>query len=235
MPSSSSAAAPAPFSPQRSFLLDRDDVTAVALVRHGQQQRPASPVFDPEQWVDPPLSALGRHQADSVAAYLAEERVDVVACSQLSRAHETARTIAVRHGLDPVVFEELREVEAFRDGDARQAVSEATWRGAQERFVTERSWDVVPYGEGSAELRDRVTSVLEGLLALHPGKNLVVVCHGGVINAYLAQLLGIAQDMFFLPAHASVSRLRAVGAVRALDGLNERHHLRAAGPDLLTY
>jgi broad specificity phosphatase PhoE len=94
---------------------------------------------------------------------------------------------------------------------------------------------VGPFGESSEELRHRVVSTVEGLLAMHQGANLVVVCHGGVINAYLAYLLGIVQDMFFLSAHASVTRIRRLGEQRALHSLNDRDHLVAAGPELLTY
>ena len=77
--------------------------------------------------------------------------------------------------------------------------------------------------------------VIDLLLAMHPGAHLVVVCHGGVINAYLAHLLGIREDMFFLPAHTSVTRVRRMGPRRALHSLNDRDHLTTAEPALLTY
>ena len=35
---------------------------------------------------------------------------------------------------------------------------------------------------------------------------MVVVAHGGVINAYLREIIGASDDMFFHPAHASISR-----------------------------
>jgi probable phosphoglycerate mutase len=222
-----------------TFLLAQSEATELALVRHGQQQLPTSPVFTPAEWVDPPLSAVGRRQAELVGKAFAGRQADVVVSSHLSRALETARAIATHHDLEPVVLEDLREVETYRDLDdgatPADALAEPFWRGVQERFPTERRWDLVPFGESSAELRHRVVSTIEGLLAMHPGANLVVVCHGGVINAYLAHLLGIAEDMFFLPAHTSVSLVRRLGARRALHSLNDRDHLTAADPGLLTY
>ena len=221
-----------------TFLLAQPEVTELALVRHGQQQLPASPVFTPAEWVDPPLSAVGRSQAELVGKAFAERSVDVVISSHLSRALETARAIAGHHGLEPVVLEDLREVETYRDladgASPADALPEPFWRGVQERFPSERRWDLVPFGESSAELRHRVVSTIEGLLAIHRDANLVVVCHGGVINAYLAHLLGIAEDMFFLPAHTSVSRVRRLGARRALHSLNDRDHL-TSDTGLLTY
>ena len=224
---------------QHTFLLAQPEATELALVRHGQQQLPTSPVFQPAEWIDPPLSAVGRRQAELVGEAFAGRRVDVVVTSHLSRALETARAIAGHHDLDPVVLEDLREVETYRDledgATPADVLAEPRWRGVQERFPIERRWDLVPFGESSTELRHRVVSTIEGLLALYPDAHLVVVCHGGVINAYLAHLLGIAEDMFFLPAHTSVSHLRRLGARRALHSLNDRDHLTTVDPALLTY
>lgn len=221
-----------------TFLLAQPGATELALVRHGQQQWPSSPVFTPAEWVDPPLSAVGRRQAERVGEAFAGRPVDVVVSSHLSRAAETARAIAGHHGLEPVVLEDLREVETYRDladgATPADTLAEPFWRGVQERFPAERRWDLVPFGESSAELRHRVVSTIEGLLAMHPHANLVVVCHGGVINAYLAHLLGISEDMFFLPAHTSVSRIRRLGHRRVLHSLNDRDHV-VVDPELLTY
>ena len=228
-----------PFSMHETFLVAQAEATGLAFVRHGQQQRPTSPVFTPSEWVDPPLSETGRRQAEAVGRALAGQPVDVVVSSHLGRAHETALAIAGRHGLEPLVLPDLREVETYRDledgASPSDAVPEAFWRGVQARWPEERRWDLVPFGESSEELRHRVVSTVEGLLAMHAGAHLVVVCHGGVINAYLAHLLGIREDMFFLPAHASVTRLRVLGRRRALESVNDRDHLTSADPSLLTY
>jgi probable phosphoglycerate mutase len=61
------------------------------------------------------------------------------------------------------------------------------------------------------------------------------VCHGGVINAYIGHLLGLRQDMFFRPAHASVSRVLAGDGRRVIHTLNELHHLQAVDPALVTF
>lgn len=222
-----------------TFLLAQPEATELALVRHGQQQVPTSPVFTPAEWVDPPLSAVGRRQAELVGRAFAERPVDVVVSSHLSRALETARAIAAHHDLQPVVLEDLREVETYRDLEdgvsPADALAAPFWRGVQERFPAERRWDLVPFGESGAELRHRVVSTIEGLLAIHPGANLVVVCHGGVINAYLAHVLGIAEDMFFLPAHTSITRVRRLEHRRILHSLNDRDHVAGVDPQLLSY
>jgi broad specificity phosphatase PhoE len=166
----------------------------LTFVRHGKQEVPSGS-FTPKLWADPPLSGLGKRQAAAVGAALAAEPVDAVLCSHLVRAAETARQVAAPHDLEPIVYPELREVETYRDvpDDVRleDVLPPVMWHGVQERFVRELRWDVSPFSESSAEFRHRVVTVVEGILALHKGRQLAIVCHGGVINAYIGHLLGL--------------------------------------------
>ena len=213
-------------------------MVTLVFVRHGKQEVPSGS-FTPGLWTDPPLSELGRRQAAVVGKALAAEPVDAVLCSNLARAGQTAREVAAPHGLEPVVYPELREVETYRDVPAGARLEDVLppvmWHGVQERFNRELRWDVSPFSESSAEFRQRVVTVVEGILALHPGRRLAIVCHGGVINAYLGHLLGLRQDMFFRPAHASVSRVLAGDGRRVIHTLNELHHLEATDASLVTF
>jgi broad specificity phosphatase PhoE len=210
----------------------------VSFVRHGKQEFPEEP-FTPALWADPPLSEIGQRQAAAVGAAFADEPLDAVLCSHLIRARETANHVAGLHGLEPVVYPELREVEVYRDvpdGTALEEVLPAVmWHGVHERFVRERRWDVSPFSESSAEFRHRVVTIVEGILALHRGSHLAIVCHGGVINAYIGHLLGLREDMFFRPGHASISRVLAGDGRRVIHTLNELHHLQVVDPALVTF
>jgi 2,3-bisphosphoglycerate-dependent phosphoglycerate mutase len=233
-----SLAAPSPTSLDRPFLTGQPDVVTLTFVRHGMQEVPPGS-FTPGLWADPPLSGIGRRQAATVGAALAAEPIDAVVCSNLERARQTAREVAGPHDLEPVVYPELREVETYRDVPdgvrLEDVMSPVMWHGVRERFDRELRWDVSPFSEGSTEFRSRIVTVVEGILALHKGSQLAIVCHGGVINAYLGHLLGLRQDMFFRPAHASVSRVLAGDGRRVIYTLNELHHLQAADPALVTF
>jgi broad specificity phosphatase PhoE len=223
----------------RLFLTGATEVTELILVRHGQQVFPDPATATIADWVDPPLSAIGERQATTVGRYLSAKPVDAVFSSQLLRANATGRAIAERHGVEVQVMEDLREIETFRDRprDARptEVLGEIVLRGARERFVRHRTWDVYPATERHAEFRLRTANAIEGILALHPGKRVVVACHGGVINAYVGEVLGLDVAMFFRPAHASVHRVLAQDGVRALQSLNETHHLAGESDELVTY
>jgi 2,3-bisphosphoglycerate-dependent phosphoglycerate mutase len=220
----------------RVYLTDLPDVTRLVLVRHGQQSVPDLRNATPRDWIDPPLSALGRKQASAVGRHLSKEPVDAVYCSTLSRAHDTGAAIAKHHDLPMIVLAELREIEIFRDiGERRpqEVLGDLVLRGAQERFARDRRWDAYPLTERSHEFDDRVIAAMEGILAAHGGATVVVACHGGVINAYLAWVLGLHEDMFFRPAHASVHTVLVKDDRRVILGLNDVSHLK--GRDLVTF
>jgi broad specificity phosphatase PhoE len=210
-----------------AFLSNTEHVTELILVRHGQQEYDVNgPV---SELMDPPLSALGREQARLVGAALSTERIDAVYASPLQRALDTGREIARHHRLEPVVVDDLREVAIFRDVPPDQTPVEFIGRqvlaGARERMITEKSWDVYPYSEASAEFNKRVVNAIEGIMVSHPDQRVVVACHGGVINAYIGHIIGSRYDMFFRPAHTSINVVAGGEGRRALFRLNDVHHL----------
>lgn len=215
----------------RAFLTGVEDVTEVILVRHGEQFIADRRSGKRGDTVDPPLSERGQAQARLVGERLSTERIHAVYSSPLRRAHDTAREIARHHRLDPVVMHDLREVEVFRDVPPDANTAEFLGRdlltGMMERMIRERRWDVYSHTEGSAEFRRRTVNAIEAIITANEGKRVVVACHGGVINAYAAHIVGSQLDMFFLPAHTSLSVVAAGAGIRAVHSLNDVHHLQA--------
>ena len=221
----------------QAFLTDDPEVGHLILVRHGQQQWPDPESSTTGDWVDPPLSAVGRQQADEVGKYLAPSPISAVYSSQLARANDTGKAIAAHHGLDVTVMESLEEIRMFQhipdDQKAIDVVGEKVLEGARERFVQIRKWDAYPFSESSLDFRRRVGYSIEGVMAGHPGETVVVACHGGVINAVVAEILGLEADFVFRPGHASVHWIRFGRGRRVIESLNDHYFLRVA--DLLTY
>ena len=77
----------------------------------------------------------------------------------------------------------------------------------------------------SQEFRERAVRGIERLIADHEGMSIVLVSHGGVINAFLGDILGIEEDLFFLPNHCSITTVWIKGDVRRVHSINERQHL----------
>jgi len=222
----------------RTFLTNFPGVTTLLLIRHGKQHFAHRDNPTTADWVDPPLSETGGRQAEAVGRALASERVDVVYSSPLMRALTTARAVAGHHGLDVRVVADLREIELFRDVPEATSLTDHIGmdelRRLQDQFFRERRWDVYPYSESGSDFRSRVVEAFDEIVARHPGQNVAVACHSGVKNCYLGQVLGLAEDMFFRPAHASVSRVLAGDGRRVVHSLNETRHLSEIDPRLVT-
>lgn len=220
----------------RAFLTDDPHRTELILVRHGQQDFPSQDAAV-EDWRDPPLTDLGERQAAAAGRALADEGITAVYSSRLLRAHRTGMAVAEAHGLEVQVLESLAEVHMFGYLQPHERpldrISETELEGARRRFARERRWEVYPFTESSIDFRRRVANSIEGIVAAHPGEKVVVACHGGVINAYVADFVGIDADMFFRPAHASIHRVLARHERRVVLALNELSHLRQ--DDLLSF
>jgi broad specificity phosphatase PhoE len=221
----------------RAFLTGAKNVTEVLLIRHGQQEYDADgPVGD---LIDPPLSEQGRLQARLLGQALSTTTLDAVYTSTLRRARDTAEAVAEHHSLKVDIVPDLREVEVFRDMPPDKTVLEVLGKerlsATRERMLEERSWDVYPYSESSADFRKRAVNAVEACIAKHEGRRIAVVCHGGVINIYTGHIIRSAIDMFFRPAHTSVNIVVAGDGRRVLRLLNDTHHLTTAEGDAVSY
>jgi broad specificity phosphatase PhoE len=193
----------------------------IVLVRHGLPLR-----VELETGIaDPELAAEGHEQAEKMAAYLGVEDVEAVYVSPLRRAIETARPLCKVLGLEAVVSEGVAEF----DRNSREYVPVEELRATNDprwEKLLRGEWDGVD--EDPSLFKARVVATVEDMIARHPGGRVVVVCHGGVINQYLAHVLGIETHIgFFYPKYTSIHRVMAArSGQRSIVSINEASHLR---------
>jgi len=193
----------------------------IVLVRHGLPLR-----VELETGIaDPELAAEGHEQAAKMAAYLGVEDVEAVYVSPLRRALETARPLCKVLGLEAVVSEGVAEF----DRNSREYVPVEELRASNDprwEKLLRGEWDGVD--EDPSIFKARVVATVEDMIARHPGGRVVVVCHGGVINQYLAHVLGIETHVgFFYPKYTSIHRVMAArSGQRSIVSINEASHLR---------
>ena len=211
--------------PQSGRIDDQTFPTEVLLVRHGESAAvvPGSP-----ESKDPPLSPRGVEQAAAIAARLADSKIDLVVSSHLTRAAATAEAIAAPHGLTATQRDDLREVDLgeWDEGGFRQRA--AVHDPGYLAFVAAGRWEVIPGAEPDDDLRARVVAALDDLAATHPAGRIVVVSHGGSINAWLAHRFGAHRSMLVAIDNTSITRLRTDGAHWLVQGVNDTHHLGTA-------
>jgi probable phosphoglycerate mutase len=149
-----------------------------------------------------------------------------VACSPLRRALETVAPYAEAAGVTVEVVEDLAEAHL---GEWERLTFEeilATDEEVVERLRNQEAiWHRAPGGERLPAFRARVGRAVERLLAAHPEGDVLVVAHGGVINAYIAPILGIDHEMFFLPENTSLNSVVVEGERRRVRFLNDVLHL----------
>jgi probable phosphoglycerate mutase len=188
------------------------------MIRHGLPVR----IDQADGPADPELAPVGHDQAKRLADWWAPHGLDVVYASPLRRARETAEPLAAAAGVSVEIDDGLKEW----DADHRHYVPIEELRADEERWKQLVEEWLSPEAEADRQrFRDGVVETVDAIAARHPGQRVAVVCHGGVINAYLSRLLSLPGTMFFEPAYTSVSRLLSGATHKQVVSINEAPHL----------
>jgi probable phosphoglycerate mutase len=158
------------------------EATRIIAVRHGETAWNVDSRIQGQK--DIGLNETGRWQARRVGAALAGEPITAVYSSDLGRAHETARPIAEAAGIPVVADQGLRERSfGVFEGKTFDEIRENWPEQAQNWRKRIPEWQPPEGGESLLQLRERVTRTLQALASRHPGEQIVVVAHGGVLDA----------------------------------------------------
>jgi probable phosphoglycerate mutase len=190
--------------------------TRLVLVRHGESNVTVRRVIGGYRTCDG-LSPLGVQQSARLAERLAatkEITADVVIASNFERARETADALL------PALGGATLEIDpAFGEHDPGPDIDGLSFESYVERFGTP-DWQgdphvvVFPGGETTAQFHLRVGAALSRLVVAHAGSTIVIVCHGGVVDAVFRQLLRAPSTGGFelQTANTSLTEFVATGA-----------------------
>jgi broad specificity phosphatase PhoE len=167
----------------------------LVLVRHGESTANAAGIGQGR--AEFPLSELGQRQARRTAEFLATVGpVDALYASPMQRAAQTAGAIAERLGLMPHLDADLVEIDigmlsgrSWDQFEQDQPDVMARYKQAEAERPHPRNRELIPGWEPIPQVLDRVWRAVAAAVANHPGGRVVVVAHGGVINAFLTHLL----------------------------------------------
>jgi probable phosphoglycerate mutase len=175
---------------------------------------------------DPPLSDIGREQAELVADRLVRHSFAALYVTTLRRTAETAAPLVRLTGLTPLVEPDLREVflGEWEGGQFRQKVADAD--PVAVRMMTEERWDVVPGGESPVAFATRVRNAVERIAAAHPDSRVVAFSHGAAIAQVLAQATGSRPFAFLMSDNTAIARLVLTPERWVLRGFNDTAHLQ---------
>jgi len=163
--------------------LSDKNAVSVLMVRHGESTWNANHIWQGQS--DPKLSEKGVRQAESLADSLKEEKIDLVFCSDLTRAVETADIICRTLDLGtPIKDKRLRE-RAFSslEGKSVSQISRLLGKKIDSTFLLDN--DVLPYSETLNAFDRRVFDFFTELSNKYMENSILIVAHGGVLRTVI--------------------------------------------------
>jgi probable phosphoglycerate mutase len=157
------------------------DATRILAIRHGETAWNVDTRI--QGHLDIPLNDTGRRQAERLArALAARDEIHAIYSSDLQRAFHTAQAIAAATGAPLTAHRGLRErgfgiFEGKTYVEIEQAWPEESlhWRRRTPHWAPQG-------GESLLQVRERITHTLHELAAQHPGQQIILVAHGGVMD-----------------------------------------------------
>ncbi|TMC51640.1 MAG: histidine phosphatase family protein [Chloroflexi bacterium] len=175
------------------FLIGVEGVTEIWLVRHADCYR------DMTDADDPPLSALGRDQAQRLAERVRRAKPTAIYSSPYRRAMETAHAISDDVRVDHRLIEMALDIS--EDG-------------------------TLDFKEEPVAAATRMRTVVDDLAREHDGESVVVVSHGASIIACLSDVMQLEPGRLrLLPYYTSISTVRVLGDRRMVGAVGDTAHL----------
>lgn len=169
-------------------------MTELILVRHGET------VWHEENRYagssDISLTAQGRRQAEHLAEWARQARLDAVWASPLARARDTAAPVADALGISVQVDQRLAEVD-FGEGEGLTS-AEMTERlpEAWQAFERDPVAHHLPGGDAPRAAIDRAAGCLAEIVRNFPYGRVLVVGHSTLHRLVLCHLLGVARQRY---------------------------------------
>jgi broad specificity phosphatase PhoE len=181
--------------------------TRLWLIRHAEVESRYQQVFGGR--IDMELSALGHLQAAALARYLQHFKFDACYASPMKRVRQTLAPITLAGVPQPHFLDGLREVD-FGDWTG------LAWHEVKEKYgISAFAWldqlecAGIQNAECSVTFRARVEPCLKQILEEQAGKQVALVCHGGVIRMVMAILLGVSLRQM-VPFHIEYASLTQI-------------------------
>jgi probable phosphoglycerate mutase len=207
--------------------------TRILAIRHGETAWNVDTRL--QGHLDIPLNDVGLRQAQHLARSLVQrDAIDAIYASDLSRAHTTANAIAQAMGKTVNTHAGLRERHfgAFQGRTFAEIEVELPDHAWHWRKRTP-DWTPPDGGESLLVLRDRIVTTVNELAVSHPGQQIVLVAHGGVLDILYraATRIDLQAPRTWALTNTAVNSLLWTPAGLSLVGWGDTSHLDALGKD----
>ena len=202
--------------------------TRIVAIRHGETAWNASTRI--QGHTDIPLNDHGQRQAQLLAQALAQaDTIDAIYCSDLQRALATAQALSQQTGVRLVTHVGLRE-RAFGEFEGRSfaQVELESPEQAQQWRTRVPDWTPPGGGESLLAMQQRVMTTVNALAQQHPGQQIAVVAHGGVLDVLYraATQQSLQAPRTWALGNAAINRLLWTPQSLTLVGWGDDTHLQ---------
>lgn len=197
------------------------------IIRHAETAWNAADIFRGRVSVG--LSEKGLKQADLLANYLCQKKIQAVYCSPLQRAVQTAEKVASRHQLNPHPLDDLTDLDFGEwEGVSRQDVM-TRYPGLYEKYLERPDLVQIPGGESLEDARKRTLCALDQILAVNKEGTVAVITHRVNTKLLVCALLGLDDSHFWNIEHntCGVTTFEYNGRCYILMHHNDTSFLRA--------
>jgi probable phosphoglycerate mutase len=207
--------------------------TRILAIRHGETAWNVDTRL--QGHLDIPLNDVGLRQAQHLAQALVQrDAIDAIYASDLLRAHTTAQAIAQATGQTVSTHPGLRERHfgAFQGrtfAEIEVELPEHAWHWRKRT----PDWSPPEGGESLIDLRERIVAAVDELAARHPGQQVVMVAHGGVLDILYraATRLELQAPRTWALTNTAVNRLLWTPQGLSLVGWGDTTHLDTLAKD----
>ncbi|MFN4148070.1 MAG: histidine phosphatase family protein [Rhodocyclaceae bacterium] len=207
-------------------------MTRLCLIRHGETDWNAGKRIQGQ--IDIPLSSIGHAQARAVGNALKDEGLAAIYASDLARTRQTAQALAHLARLPLILEAGLRERHygifqglTYAECEARHPAAYASHKARDPRFAPEG-------GESLLEFAGRLAQTFDAIVRRHPGENVAIFTHGGVLDIAYRQATGMALTAprdFAIP-NCAINWILVESGCWTLLSWAERRHLDEALDEL---
>ena len=169
-------------------------MTEIILARHGETKWNVEEVFRGRTDIE--LNEVGLKQAELLAEYLRDMKIDAIYSSPLKRASKTAEIIASHHRLAVAIAPELIDFDYGNwQGLAHEEVK-TRYKELYAEWINHPDKIKMPDGESLSDVRKRTISMVGDVIGRHKG-SVVLVSHRVVNKVLICALLGLDDSHFW--------------------------------------
>ena len=202
-------------------------VGQIIFLRHGQAKNNTERVLS-GRTPGVPLTDKGITQAQQTAELLEHMNISAIYSSPIQRAKHTAEIVGEHNSIDVQIDDRLIELDMGKFTGVPYDEIFSSHGNVFLKFYN-GELEIAHNGvETFADVKKRVTSIVDEIIEKHPDQNVVLVTHMDPIKAMLSNVVDLSPTNLFelIIANASLNLFRENDRKFSLSGINVMHPTR---------